>query len=167
MGITKAKVLPLPVTCEIGRRISPSLAPETNREKQEAPPVHDTHRFRSNIFVTHEERNGCGLEEKQHTNGSTCSAGSKSHRAQISPRSHQSSLEATRARGHPRAKPEGRLQGCDRARCPGGGPAQRSHGPEPPSSPPRPSPGAGAPPSPAPGSCWRSRGPAAPAARRG
>lgn len=99
MGITKAKVLPLPVTCEMGNGISPSSAPETNREKQEAPPVHNTHRFRSDVFVTHEERNGGGLEEKHHRNSSTGAAGSKYQRAQIPPPGATRALQKPPERG--------------------------------------------------------------------
>lgn len=99
MGITKAKVLPLPVTCEMGNGISPSSAPETNREKQEAPRVHNTHRFRSDVFVTHEERNGGGLEEKHHRNSSTGAAGSKYQRAQIPPPGATRALQKPPERG--------------------------------------------------------------------
>lgn len=127
MGITKAKVLPLPVTCEMRNGISPSSAPETNREKQEAPPVHNTHRFRSDVFVTHEERNGGGLEEKHHRNSSTGAAGSINEPKFPPPPQEPPEL----SRNHPsEGTAEGRPQGCDRA------PAQRSQGPELPFLPP-------------------------------
>lgn len=63
--MTNAKVLPLPVTCETGNRVSPPSAPETNQEKQQAQPRKSTHRFCRNIFVIHEERNGGRLKKKK------------------------------------------------------------------------------------------------------
>lgn len=65
MGMTKASVLPLPVTCK-GEKVlvcfSSQLISEGKTGRQAAF-TQSTHRFSGNIFVFHEQRDGCGLKE--------------------------------------------------------------------------------------------------------
>lgn len=66
MGMTKASVFPLPVTCGGGEGAGWfSLAPHSGGEMGgRAAPTPGTHGFRGDVFVAQEQRDGCGLRRE-------------------------------------------------------------------------------------------------------
>lgn len=66
MGMMKASVLPLPVTCK-GQKVSVCFSSQFILEGKQEDKLHftqGTHRFCSNIFVFHEQRDGCRLKRE-------------------------------------------------------------------------------------------------------
>lgn len=166
MGITNAKVFPLPVTCESGNSVSPPSSPETSLENNELDEGKASHRFCSHIFVTHEERDGRRLKKREASHEQV-------KRWQISQRRnsrHQARCEHHPSRAGGKVTDAASLDATGAGDCRDRG-AATATGPGAPQTAPAllPQPGLPFPgsPAPAPGSSGGSGAPAAPAARAG